>query len=106
MDYKLLLDTAVFAGEVLMKSGAETYRVEDTMYRILKKSNLKTVEVLVMMTGFVATLDDPAIDSLTVVRRITNRGTNLDKIDRVNMISRAICGDKITLQESFDRLTA
>ena len=35
MDYKLLLDTAVFAGEVLMKSGAETYRVEATMYRIL-----------------------------------------------------------------------
>lgn len=106
MDYKLLLDTAVFAGEVLMKSGAETYRVEDTMYRILKKSNLKTVEVLVMMTGFVATLDDPAIDSLTVVRRITNRGTNLDKIDRVNMISRAFCGDQITLDEAFHRMKA
>ena len=106
MDYKLLLDTAVFAGEVLMKSGAETYRVEDTMYRILKKSNLKTVEVLVMMTGFVATLDDPAIDSLTVVRRITNRGTNLDKIDRVNMISRAFCGNQITLDEAFHRMKA
>ena len=106
MDYKFLLDTAVFAGEVLMKSGAETYRVEDTMYRILKKSNLKTVEVLVMMTGFVATLDDPAIDSLTVVRRITNRGTNLDKIDRVNMISRAFCGDQITLDEAFHRMKA
>ena len=95
MDYKLLLDTAVFAGEVLMKSGAETYRVEDTMYRILKKSNLKTVEVLVMMT-----------DSLTVVRRITNRGTNLDKIDRVNMISRAFCGDQIALDEAFHRMKA
>lgn len=106
MDYKLLLDTAVFAGEVLMKSGAETYRVEDTMYRILKKSNLKTVEVLVMMTGFVATLDDPAIDSLTVVRRITSRGTNLDKIDRVNVISRAFCGDQITLDEAFHRMKA
>ena len=35
MDYKLLFDTAVFAGELLMKNGAETYRVEDTMYRIL-----------------------------------------------------------------------
>lgn len=106
MDYKLLLDTAVFAGEVLMKSGAETYRVEDTMYRILKKSNLKTVEVLVLMTGFVATLDDPAIDSLTVVRRITSRGTNLDKIDRVNVISRAFCGDQITLDEAFHRMKA
>ena len=106
MDYKLLLDTAVFAGEVLMKSGAETYRVEDTRYRILKKSNLKTVEVLVMMTGFVATLDDPAIDSLTVVRRITSRGTNLDKIDRVNVISRAFCGDQITWDEAFHRMKA
>ncbi len=104
MDYKLLLDTAVFAGEVLMKSGAETYRVEDTMYRILKKSELKTVEVLVMMTGFVATLDDPSIDSLTVVRRITSRGTNLDRIDRVNRISREFCADHITLDETFHRM--
>lgn len=106
MDYKLLFDTAVFAGEILMKSGAETYRVEDTIYRILKKSELKTVQVLVMMTGFVATLDDPSIDSLTVVRRITSRGTNLDKIDRVNEISREFCGDQITLDEAFHRMKA
>ena len=53
-----------------------------------------------------ATLDDPAIDSLTVVRRITSRGTNLDKIDRVNVISRAFCGDQITLDEAFHRMKA
>ena len=29
MDYKLLLDTAVMAGEILLESGAETWRVED-----------------------------------------------------------------------------
>jgi uncharacterized membrane protein YjjP (DUF1212 family) len=104
MNYKLLLDTAVFAGEILMKSGAETYRVEDTIYRILKKSKLRTVQVLVMMTGFVATLDDPSIDSLTVVRRITSRGTNLSMIDRVNMISREFCADQITLEEAFQKM--
>lgn len=104
MDYKLLFDTAVFAGEILMKNGAETYRVEDTIYRILKKSNLRTVQVLVMMTGFVATLDDPSIDSLTVVRRITSRGTNLDMIDKVNIISREFCGDQITLEDAFRRM--
>ena len=106
MDYKLLFDTAVFAGEILMKSGAETYRVEDTIYRILKKSNLKTVQVLVMMTGFVATLDDPSIDSLTVVRRISSRGTNLAMIDKVNVISRDFCSDKISLDEAFRRMKA
>lgn len=104
MDYKLLLDTAVFAGEILMKSGAETYRVEDTMYRILNKSNLRTVEVLVMMTGFVATLDDPSIDSLTVVKRITSRGTNLDMIDKVNRVSREFCADRISLKEAFRKM--
>lgn len=34
MDYKLLLDTAVMAGEILLESGAETWRVEDTMLRM------------------------------------------------------------------------
>lgn len=104
MDYKLLFDTAVFAGELLMKNGAETYRVEDTMYRILNKANLKTVQVLVMMTGFVATLDDPSIDSLTVVRRISSRGTNLDIVNQVNDISRDFCEDKISLEEAFRRM--
>ena len=38
MDYKLLLDTAVMAGEILLESGAETWRVEDTMLRMLRMS--------------------------------------------------------------------
>ena len=38
MNYKLLLDTALLAGEILLSSGAETYRVEDTMGHILKTS--------------------------------------------------------------------
>ena len=106
MDYKLLLDTAVFAGDILMQNGAETYRVEDTVYRILQKSNLKTVQVLVMMTGFVATLDDPTMDSLTVVRRIQSHGTNLEKIDQVNQISREFCNDELTLEQAFKQMKA
>ena len=103
MDYKLL---AVFAGDILMQNGAETYRVEDTVYRILQKSNLKTVQVLVMMTGFVATLDDPTMDSLTVVRRIQSHGTNLEKIDQVNQISREFCNDELTLEQAFKQMKA
>ena len=106
MDYKLLLDMAVFAGDILMQNGAETYRVEDTVYRILQKSNLKTVQVLVMMTGFVATLDDPTMDSLTVVRRIQSHGTNLEKIDQVNQISREFCNDELTLEQAFKQMKA
>lgn len=104
MDYKLLLDTAVMAGELMLENGAETYRVEDTMHRILSLSNLKTAEVFVTTTGFVATLDDPSIDSMTVVRRTTNRSTDLNKIHLVNAISREFCSGQISLQDAFHRI--
>lgn len=100
MNYKLLLDTAVTAGELMLESGAETYRVEDTMHRILSLSSLQTAEVFVTMTGFVATLDDPSIHSMTVVRRIMNRGTNLDMIDRLNTLSRKLCTGELSLEDA------
>ena len=72
-DYKLLLDTAVLAGEIMIKSGAEIYRVEDTINHILKMSHLKRTEAFVTTTGMFATLDDPGIDAITVVRRIDRK---------------------------------
>lgn len=88
MDYKLLLDTAVMAGEILLESGAETWRVEDTMLRMLRMSGLKTADVLALTTGFVVTLDDPAMDSMTVMRSVESRATDLNRIHAVNQLSR------------------
>ena len=39
MDTQLLLKTAMLAGEMMLRSGAETYRVEDTMHHILKTAD-------------------------------------------------------------------
>ena len=55
IDYKLLANTAMLAGEIMLCSGAETYRVEDTMYHILKTSNIESTQVIAMMTGLVVT---------------------------------------------------
>ena len=101
MDYKLLLDSVVMAGEIMLESGAETWRVEDTMLRMLKMSKLKTAEVFAMTTGFTVTLDDPSMDSMTVVRRIENRSMNLERVDRINQISRNFCCGAMTVEEMF-----
>lgn len=106
MDYKLLLDTAVLAGQIMLEKGAETYRVEDTMQRLLSLSRLQSAEVYVTTTGFVATLDDPSIDSMTVVHRTTNRNIDLYKIHQVNDLSRSLCKGRISLQEAHDKLLA
>ena len=36
MDSRLLIDSAVLAGEIMLRNGAETYLVEETINKILK----------------------------------------------------------------------
>lgn len=104
MNYKTLFKTAMLAGEVMAQSGAETFRVEDTMSRILRTSNLAGVEVYATTTGVMATLSDPDIEPISGVLRINNRINNLNKINDVNQISRDICEGLISVEEAYDRL--
>ncbi len=104
MNYKLLVDTAMLAGEIMLLGGAETYRVEDTMCRILKISGLERTETFVTPTGIFLTLGDSNIDSITVVKRVENRTTNISSIYETNNISRTLCNGKITLEEAYEAL--
>lgn len=104
MNYHALFKTAVLAGEIMAQSGAETFRVEDTMTRMLKISRLKVVEVYVTPTGLMATLSDPEIQPITQVLRIKHRISNLSRINEVNQISRDLCDGRITVEEAYNLL--
>lgn len=104
MNYKLLVDTAILAGEIMLCSGAETYRVEDTIIRILKTSKLQKSEAFVTSTGIIVTLDDPTIDAISLVQRVTTRSNNLNNIYLTNDISRKICFEQITIEEAYQSL--
>lgn len=103
-DYFLLADTAVLAGEIMLKSGAETHRVEDTIYRILKLSNFERCEVLVVTAGIMVTLEDWRIDTISMLRRVGDKTTNLGNITEVNDISRKLCSGEISLKQAFHLL--
>lgn len=105
MNYKLLADTAMLAGEILLCSGAETYRVEDTMYHILKASNIDSMEAMALMTGLIVTINDEKFEQpISVIRRVHSRNTNISNIVNVNAISREYCNGTITLEEAYERL--
>lgn len=104
MDYKLLMETAMLAGKLMLKSGAETYRVEDTMRHILKTSNLDTVEILVMLTGINASVSGKDSMPVTMIQSVESRSTNLSVIEQVNQISRKYCGGEICLEEAHKML--
>ena len=104
INYKALFRTAMLAGEIMAQSGAETYRVEDTMLRILRSSKLKSMEVYATTTGIVASLSDPAIETITGVKRINNRSNNLSRINDVNQISRLVCDGMLSPEEACLKL--
>ena len=104
MDYKCLVEMAILAGEIMLAGGAETYRVEDTMMRILKVSGLKYADTCVTGTGINITLSDDTIDTISYTRRVGERVTNLGKIYQVNSISRKFCNGEMTEQEAYQKL--
>lgn len=69
MDDKSTANMAVLAGEIMLRSGAETYRVEDTIKHILDTAGTAETESLVMLTGIIVTIDRPGEGAVTVMRR-------------------------------------
>ncbi|MDO4670213.1 MAG: threonine/serine exporter family protein [Aerococcus sp.] len=103
---KKILEVALLAGQIMCESNAESYRVEDTMNRILTYSKAAYAVAVSFSTSIYAVLDDPTYTSGSYVgiKRITRRSNNLNKISQVNTISRQLLSDKLTVDEAFNAL--
>ncbi len=102
--YRKLLNMASLAGVLMISSGAETHRVEDTMQRILSTTNFEHAEAMVFPTGFVVTLSDPSSVNLSITERVPGVSNNLGRVADVNQVSREFCSGKITLDEAIAKL--
>ena len=82
LDRKQTLDLAMALGKVLLKSGAETSRVEDTIERFCNRNQCYGVNVFVTPTVIV--LGDEQPDGYCCVSRIRSRSTNLRTVSQIN----------------------
>ncbi len=93
-----ILQVAMLAGQMILENGGETYRVEETIWRICKIYGASEAESFATPTGIMASIcHDGKIYSLT--RRVSNRTVNLDKIDKVNDLSRSILSKKLSVSD-------
>ncbi len=99
-----LLRFAADLGEVMLASGAETYRVEDTLERILSVGAERKPETFVTTTGIFMSINNYQDDPFTVIKRIKKRGTNLEKLIAANALSRDFTSGKIDLKAAMMRL--
>lgn len=103
-NHEKILNFAVSIGDLMLKSGAETYRVEDTITRILMSHDFKTVNTFVIPTGIMVTIEGDTFSLTTKVVRVKNRGNRLDRVEELNQLSRDYVSGQITLEEGFSRL--
>ncbi|TDM03670.1 threonine/serine exporter family protein [Macrococcus carouselicus] len=100
-DENTVLSVALLAGKILLESGAETYRVEDTMARIAKHYGLRSTHSFVTPT---AIMFSASADSPSRLLRVIERTTDLQKIAETNEISRAITADTLSIHAAKEAL--
>ncbi len=104
---KRLLVMALYAGEIMLKNGAETYRVEDTITRLCKSRNFSYVEAYVTPTGIIISIDNEGEDHnemVSYVKRITSRSIDLNKVAEVNDFSRKFVESAMSVDEALAQL--
>jgi uncharacterized membrane protein YjjP (DUF1212 family) len=92
----------MLAGKIMLMSGAETHRVEDTMLRIATALGVERAQVHATPTGinYSSGMAEP-----NNFLRIVSRPTDLHKIAQVNHISRKITAGELSLEEAYQLLS-
>ena len=101
IDENKIIDVVMTAGRILLESGAETYRVEDTMARIATSYGLENTHSFVTSTAIIFSLNDRTNTRLI---RIDERSTDLEKISLTNQISRKIANNELSIDEAKSEL--
>ena len=103
-EHRKALELAGHAGCILLKNGAEIFRVQETMTRILSAYGVSDYNVYVISNGIFASEGEGTDHALSLVRHVPLGGVNLSRIDAVNEISREICGGVLSIEEAESAL--
>jgi len=103
-DYRLTSELCLLAGKIILQSGGETYRVEDTMTRIAAACGFPDSQSFVTPTGIIFAIGGS--NPVTRLVRISDRSTDLSKVTLANEISRKIGIGELTAAEALANLQA
>ena len=99
MNIEKLLNTIIEAGKMLVESGAEVNRVEETMVRMCRCfEGIEYADSYVTLTGIMFSL---TYENKTITRicRVHTGEVDLNRIDQINTLSRRICSNPMSVDE-------
>lgn len=93
MEYSKLLDLTTELGYQLAIAGAETFRVEESIIRVLNAYDIEA-EVFAIPNCLHVSIEPIAGRPLTRMRRIGIHGNNFDAVERFTNLSRKLCAQR------------
>ena len=101
---KEVLKLAVEIGDLLLRNGAEVYRVEDTVMHILRAYDIKDCDVYVLSNGIFASANEHTDDACSMIRHVPLGSVHLGRVAALNQLSRELCEKKCTIEEAWERI--
>lgn len=101
---KKVLELAAFAGHVLLQNGAEIFRVEETIEKIAQAYGMRGDHSFVLSSGIFLTEETSNHSFYADVRHIPLNSVHLDRVARVNQLSREIAAGSYTVEEAMEQL--
>jgi len=90
MEYNILLDLATDLGYELAMCGAETFRVEESITRVLASYGVKA-DAFAIPNYLVVSIQTEDGTPITRMRRVGQHGNDMDSVEIFSGLSRAIC---------------
>lgn len=94
----------VSAGEILLQSGAEIFRVEGTMRHMANSLHIYPLETYIIANGIFATAEGERHFLRAQIKEVTTGDTDLGKIEAVNTLSRDLEQNRCSLEEALARI--
>lgn len=105
MNYSKILQGILDIGESMLQSGAENFRLEDSLYRMCKSYGFTRYDVFVIPSNIQVTVETPEGDILTQIRHIETTDINFDRLDYLNNLSRYVCQHQPDEKELYEKYT-
>lgn len=91
MNYNKIVQGILDIGESMLKSGAENFRLEDSLYRMCKSYGFVRYDVFVIPSNIQITVETPEGEFITQVRKIESFDMHFDRLDYLNDLCRYVC---------------
>lgn len=101
-----LLHITTEIGWRLLMSGAEIYRVEESIRRMLEAYGFPEAEVFSIPSCIIVTINDETGHALTRLKRVHSSSLDFDRIDRLNNLCRHVCSERPELEQIKTSLDA